>query len=154
MVVWSELPKLSEEELEMCRKAFQLFDKDGSGTIDIKELKTALTALGQNPSDEELFVMISQVDEDGSQEIEFQEFVHAIQINKAMSEKNSSEQETLDAFVALGGQADKGGKVPTDRLRAVIAEFELTLNVEKFIADVDKDASGYLDYEEFKLLLV
>lgn len=32
----------------------------GSGTIDIKELKTALTALGQSPSDEELFVMISQ----------------------------------------------------------------------------------------------
>ncbi len=32
----------------------------GSGTIDIKELKTALTALGQSPSDEELFVMVSQ----------------------------------------------------------------------------------------------
>jgi Ca2+-binding EF-hand superfamily protein len=43
------------------------------------------------------------VDEDGSKEIEFQEFVHAIQINKAMSEKSSNEQETLDAFVALGG---------------------------------------------------
>ncbi len=44
-----------------------------------------------------------QVDEDGSKEIEFQEFVHAIQINKALSEKTSNEQETLDAFVALGG---------------------------------------------------
>ena len=31
-----------------------------SGTIDTKELKTALSALGQNPSEEELFVMISQ----------------------------------------------------------------------------------------------
>jgi hypothetical protein len=45
----------------------------------------------------------SQVDEDGSKEIEFQEFIHAIQINKAMSEKNSNETETVDAFVALGG---------------------------------------------------
>jgi hypothetical protein len=33
----------------------------GSGTIDVKELKAALHALGQNPSDEEVFVMISQV---------------------------------------------------------------------------------------------
>jgi Ca2+-binding EF-hand superfamily protein len=33
----------------------------GSGTIDVKELRTALAALGQNPTDEELFVMISQV---------------------------------------------------------------------------------------------
>lgn len=44
-----------------------------------------------------------QVDEDGSNEIEFPEFVHAIQINKAMSEKTNDETETLDAFVALGG---------------------------------------------------
>ena len=33
----------------------------GSGTIDVKELRTALNALGQHPTDEELFVMISQV---------------------------------------------------------------------------------------------
>jgi hypothetical protein len=33
----------------------------GSGTIDVKELRTALSALGQSPTDEELFVMISQV---------------------------------------------------------------------------------------------
>lgn len=44
-----------------------------------------------------------QVDEDGSKEIEFQEFIHAIQINKAMSAKSSDESDTVDAFVALGG---------------------------------------------------
>uniref|UniRef100_A0A7S0RM74 EF-hand domain-containing protein n=1 Tax=Chlamydomonas leiostraca TaxID=1034604 RepID=A0A7S0RM74_9CHLO len=154
MVNLLDLPRLNEEELEMCRKAFQLFDKDGSGTIDVKELKTALTALGQQPTDEELFVMISQVDEDGSKEIEFQEFIHAIQINKAMSEKNSNEQETIDAFVALGGNADKTGKIPADRLREIIEEFELTLNVDKFIAEVDKDASGWIEFEEFRALLM
>lgn len=41
-------------------------------------------------------------------EIEFQEFVHAIQINKAMSEKTTNEQETIDAFVALGGNVSHG----------------------------------------------
>lgn len=44
-----------------------------------------------------------QVDQDGSKEIEFAEFIHAIQINKAMSEKNSTEQDTLDAWSAVGG---------------------------------------------------
>lgn len=38
-----------------------MFDKDGSGTIDTKELRTALSALGQNPTEEDMFVMISQV---------------------------------------------------------------------------------------------
>lgn len=49
-----------------------------------------------------------QVDEDGSKEIEFAEFVKVIQINKAMSEKCADEQETLDAFVALGGNVREG----------------------------------------------
>lgn len=56
----ANMAPLSEEELDMCRKAFTMFDKDGTGTIDVRELKTALIALGQQPTDEELFVMISQ----------------------------------------------------------------------------------------------
>ncbi len=48
-----------------------------------------------------------QVDQDGSKEIEFGEFVHAIQINKAMAAKNSTEQDTLDAWTALGGNVSR-----------------------------------------------
>eukprot|EP00967_Tisochrysis_lutea_P006339 scaffold7520_cov21-Tisochrysis_lutea.AAC.2 len=60
MVNWADLPRLNEQELEECRQAFMLFDKDGSGTIDVSELKSVLVALNQSPSDEEVFVMISQ----------------------------------------------------------------------------------------------
>ena len=57
------MPKaqLSDEELGLCRKAFALFDKDGSGTIDVGELKAALASMGQQPTDEELFVLIHDV---------------------------------------------------------------------------------------------
>jgi hypothetical protein len=47
----------------------------GSGTIDATELRATLEALGQKPTDEELFLMIAQVDEDNSGEIEFAEFL-------------------------------------------------------------------------------
>lgn len=153
MVNWADLPRLNEQELEECRQAFMLFDKDGSGTIDVSELKSVLVALNQSPSDEEVFVMISQVDEDGSKEIDFQEFVHAIQINKAMSEKNSDESETLDAFISLGGNPDKSGSVLAKTLLDVIKEFELTLNVEKFLREADTDGNGSISYEEFRSML-
>lgn len=39
-------------------------------------------------------------------------------------------------------------------LSPALQEFELTLNVEKFIAEADTDGSGFLEYEEFRLLLV
>jgi hypothetical protein len=37
---------LDEEQLEELREAFNLFDTDGSGTIDVRELKAAMRALG------------------------------------------------------------------------------------------------------------
>lgn len=69
---------LSQEEYEECRIAFNKFDQDGSGTIDVQELRATLQALGQSPTDEELFLMISSVDEDNSGEIEFPEFLKVI----------------------------------------------------------------------------
>ena len=47
------------------REAFQLFDKDGSGTISTRELGMAMRSLGQNPNEQELMEMINQVDVDG-----------------------------------------------------------------------------------------
>jgi Ca2+-binding EF-hand superfamily protein len=37
----------------------------GSGTIDVRELKAALEAMGQHPSDEEIFVMVHDVSSHG-----------------------------------------------------------------------------------------
>jgi Ca2+-binding EF-hand superfamily protein len=37
---------LTEEEIEEIREAFNLFDIDGSGAIDPKELKNAMKSLG------------------------------------------------------------------------------------------------------------
>ena len=42
-----------------------MFDRDGDGTITTSELGTVMKNLGQNPSQEELKQMISEVDEDG-----------------------------------------------------------------------------------------
>jgi hypothetical protein len=37
---------LTEEEMEEVREAFQLFDTEQKGSIDVKELKAAFRALG------------------------------------------------------------------------------------------------------------
>jgi len=145
--------RLSEEEQDLCRKAFAKFDRDGSGTIDVRELRTALEAMGQHPTEEEVFVMIHDVDEDNSGEIEFSEFCRVIEKHKEASASNSNEQDTLDAFVALGGNSDKTGRISSDKLRATIKAFELTLDIERLIQEVDTDRSGFLEYKEFKAIL-
>ena len=41
-----ERPGLTEDEIEEIREAFNLFDTDGSGKIDPRELKAAMQSLG------------------------------------------------------------------------------------------------------------
>lgn len=45
------------------------------GTIDAKELKVAMRALGFEPKKEEIKKMISDIDKDGSGTIDFNEFL-------------------------------------------------------------------------------
>ena len=52
-----------------------MFDTDGSGTIDAKELKVAMRALGFEPKKEEIKKMIADIDKDGNGSIDFQEFL-------------------------------------------------------------------------------
>ena len=42
--------KVSKEELSMFQTMFSMFDKDGDGTIDTKELGTLLRSLGKGRS--------------------------------------------------------------------------------------------------------
>lgn len=46
---------LNQEEIDGCREAFMAFDKDRSGTIDVWELRQVLEAMGQAPTEDELF---------------------------------------------------------------------------------------------------
>ena len=61
---------LSEEQIEEIREAFNLFDTDHSGSIDYRELKAAMRALGFEVKKEELRKMITDIDADGSGHIE------------------------------------------------------------------------------------
>ena len=79
--------------------------------IDAPELKATLNAMGQNPTEEEIFQMISQVDDDNSGEIEFAEFLKVIENQKTTAAKANDETDTLDAFIALGGHPDKTGEI-------------------------------------------
>ena len=67
--------RMSKEQLELFRDTFVIFDKDGDGTIDSKELSTVLKSMGYNPSIEEIKDMVEEVDSDGSGSIEFLEFL-------------------------------------------------------------------------------
>ena len=65
---------LDDEQKEEIREAFNLFDTDGSGTIDARELKAAMRALGFQVKKAEIRTMIADIDKDESGSIDIDEF--------------------------------------------------------------------------------
>jgi len=52
------------------RAAFEVFDKDGSGTISSDELRQVMKSLGEDLTDEEIEEMIREADKDNNGSID------------------------------------------------------------------------------------
>ena len=149
----NEFEGLTKEEDAKCFEAFSAFDKDSSGKIDANELRIVLEMMGQKTTEEEIFRMIAEADAESTGEISYTQFRHVISEQKK-NQSASNEEDTLDAFVAMGGQEDGDGSIDAQRLiRIIKEEFEMTIDIEKLIQDIDEDGSGEIEYDEFRNLL-
>ncbi|CAO2613237.1 Cetn4 [Lemmus lemmus] len=76
--------ELNENQKKEIKEAFDLFDVDGSGTIDVKELKIAMRALGFEPKKEEIRQMIAEMDKEGTGTIGFEDFFAIMSVKMEM----------------------------------------------------------------------
>ena len=64
------------------------------------------------------------------------------------------ENDKLEAFVAIGGAADKSGMANLDLLMHLLRnDFGLPCELDDILALLDKNKNGEIDFEEFKVLL-
>ena len=66
---------LTEEQRQEIKEAFDLFDSEGNGVIDAKELKVAMRALGFEPKKEEVKKLLGEIDRAGEGVIKYEEFL-------------------------------------------------------------------------------
>ncbi|NXK85665.1 CETN2 protein, partial [Formicarius rufipectus] len=143
----SRKAELPEEQRREVRDAFELFHTDGSGSIDVRELKVAMRALGFEPKKEEIKKMISDLDKEGTGRISFEDFL-AVMTQK-MAEKDSKE-EILKAFKLFDD--DGTGKISFRNLKRVAKELGENLTDEELkemIEEADRDGDGEVDEQEF-----
>ena len=65
----------TRSDIERLREIFDMFDRDGGGTVDEEEIGQIMRTLGHEPTPTELQELIAKVDESGSGDVEFNEFV-------------------------------------------------------------------------------
>lgn len=87
---------LSNSQIEQLHTVFRHFDADGSGSIDVEELGDVFAAMGQNLSEDEIKALMAQADEDGSGEMEFEEFLLLMCSNFGAS--HAFDQDLLEGF--------------------------------------------------------
>ncbi|KAJ3259789.1 Centrin-1 [Boothiomyces macroporosus] len=139
--------ELTPDQKQEIREAFDLFDTDGSGTIDVKELKVAMRALGFEPKKEEIKKMMVDVDKSGTGKIDFNEFLELM--TQKMAEKDSKE-EILKAFKLFDD--DDTGAISFKNLKRVAKELGEGLTdeeLQEMIDEADRNGDGVIDQEEF-----
>ncbi|KAL6640476.1 hypothetical protein ACP70R_021599 [Stipagrostis hirtigluma subsp. patula] len=145
---------LSKEQIKEFREAFNLFDKDGDGTITTKELGTVMKSLGQSPTEAELRDMIDEVDADGSGSIDFDEFLTLVARN-AREADAGAEEEIREAFHVF--DKDQNGFITRDELAQVMKNLGEKLaeeEIAEMLREADVDGDGQISYKEFAKVML
>merc|ERR1712202_97702 len=138
---------LTDDQIQEIREAFDLFDTDGSGTIDAKELKVAMRALGLDAKKDEIRRMINDIDKDGSGTIDFNEFLNMM---TARMGGRDSREEIIKVFRLFDD--DETGKISFKNLKRVAKELGERMTdeeLQEMIDEADRDGDGEVNEEEF-----
>ena len=138
---------LTEEQLEEIKLAFDLFDKDGSGSIDINELRDAMKALGVYLPRDKVKSLMKEIDTDGSGSVEFDEFLNLM---KDKLKSRNQEEELRKTFRIY--DEDDSGKISFEDLKRVAQELDAKTTddeIQGMIDEADRDNDGLVTLEDF-----
>ena len=166
-------PPLPDAE---AREVFARFDKDGSGDIDYVELREAVGALGLAADIPQAEALLAKYDADSSGRLELAEFETLVGALRAFQARLGRDDDAADgapraewppvpAFGRLEKietifgryDADRSGDIDMVELRKALADLGLAVDIPQaaqLLADFDADASGRLEYDEFKRLVL
>uniref|UniRef100_A0A7S2ZFU4 Calmodulin n=1 Tax=Rhodosorus marinus TaxID=101924 RepID=A0A7S2ZFU4_9RHOD len=135
---------MDEGDLRAVRKAFDEVDLDGSGTITLEEMRTALEKLGNKVAEAELLDMWRTFDLDGNGTIDYEEFLTATTDLKKVN--------TADNFRYAFKKFDKDGdgSITVDEVLDALKDIGVQEEAAaEIVREADLNNDGVIDYDEF-----
>ena len=144
--------EIKDPKTRELNEAFKIFDRDKDGLINYIELGYVLKSQGFNLTNQELIEMISDVDENEDDKINFEEFLILMH---SRLKKADIENELNEAFNAY----DKSGNgiISVKEFRKIINTLGDKIcdeEVEEILQKVDPKNKGYIDYRELTKIIV
>mmetsp|Transcript_31900 Transcript_31900/g.69053 ORF Transcript_31900/g.69053 Transcript_31900/m.69053 type:complete len:545 (-) Transcript_31900:59-1693(-) len=134
--------KSSTDDIVKLRKAFDQFDSDNAGTIDLSEFRAELNKLGTY-TDEEIEKIFCSVDLNKDGSINYTEFLAAtLEVHGHIEEDRLAE-----AFDRI--DSDDTGYIGRDNLRSILGKDFTPARADKLMKEVDCDGDGKISFQEF-----
>ena len=138
---------VDDDQMEELKEAFTLFDTNHSGSIDARELKAAMRALGHEVTKVMCSAMFREVDKDPETELNFDEFC---KIMAPRLKQADSRDEVMKVYQLF--DADKQGYITVRELRRMADDCGETMTDEELhemIAEADRTGDGKINFDEF-----
>lgn len=161
-----------KEGLKEIRGVFELYDEDSNGTIDNEELKRCLQKLQFHCTDQEIGDLFVSCDVDGSNGIQFNEFIVLLCLIHLLAGPSSSPNATstvgspelkatfdtiIEAFLFLDKNGD--GKLnKKDMIKAMNEDFPMEKSPTRItntrFKEMDWNKDGKISFREFLFSLI
>ncbi|CAD8049469.1 unnamed protein product [Paramecium primaurelia] len=131
-----ERPGLTDDEIDEIREAFNLFDTEGTGRVDPRELKAAMQSLGFDQKNPTIFNMIAELENEGT-DIDFDQFLDAITSKLGNRESKDGINKIFDLF-----DDDGSNSINLNNLKRVAKELGETMTAEELGEMLERAASN------------
>eukprot|EP00750_Incisomonas_marina_P008762 INCI15687.1.p1 GENE.INCI15687.1~~INCI15687.1.p1 ORF type:complete len:192 (+),score=42.20 INCI15687.1:131-706(+) len=148
--------RLSPDELAEIKEAFNLFDVDLSGYIELEELNCALLSLGVNRTPEAVNRLLVQINAQHNKGLSLKKFIELVAtVNLGSSVERD---EVRDAYRLFGSVEDDEGnpKISLRNLRNAFLEIGENISDRKLhlmIREAETQAQAAVDHEELLKLV-
>ncbi|CAL5994470.1 EF_hand domain-containing protein [Hexamita inflata] len=130
--------QFTKPELDKCKQVFEQIDKDGSGMLDLTELESAFSQMGNNMSRSQILSMMNLWDLTESDQLNFQQFLHMTYISQNSEESNQAK------MLFLLADSDFSGCIDVKELEKIFAKLGVNMEtgqVRSLISQVSKGKS-------------
>ena len=141
---------LSAEEIDKIRQAFEIYDSNGTGKIDPKELKNAMLSLGFNNKNPTLYQVVVDLDTPESEKnggISFEALIEAINEKLRASETEEEYRRIFDSII----DDSSSETITLNSLRKITKELGEDYTDEELMDLIQKSAKNKeeLTFEDF-----
>ena len=138
---------ISENKIKEYKSVFDLNDNNKDGNVTLDELANILKAINISSSDEEIKEIIMELELEGNDEINFENFVSIV---NRRDKDVDNEEEVIKAFKFF--DKEENDLININELKNIMLSVGKNISEEEIndmLKEADIDMDGYINYEEF-----